>query len=73
MATEWEDALVFIDSSVVKAHRAAAEQIKVYAVLNALGRPLRLTISGEQLNDNKMIDCLLNWSKPPLAIAADKA
>lgn len=28
---------------------------------------------GGQLHDSKMIDCFLNWSKPPLAIVADKA
>lgn len=41
--------------------------------LDASGRPLRLAISGGQLHDSKMIDCFLNWSKPPLAIVADKA
>lgn len=34
---------------------------------------LHLAISGGQLHDGKMIDCFLNWSKPPLAIVADKA
>ncbi|MEQ8393146.1 MAG: IS5 family transposase [Thalassospira sp.] len=46
---------------------------KVHAAVDVLGRPLRLAISGGQLHDSKMIDCFLNWSKPPLAIVADKA
>lgn len=46
---------------------------KIHAAVDASGRPLRLAISGGQLHDSKMIDCFLNWSKPPLAIVADKA
>ncbi|MEQ5777144.1 transposase [Thalassospira sp. NFXS8] len=45
---------------------------KVHAVVYVLGRPLRLAISGGQLHDGKIIECFLNWAKPPLAIVVEK-
>ena len=41
--------------------------------VNAVGLPLRLTISGGQVHDSRMMDAFLDWEKAPLAIVADKA
>ncbi len=53
-ATECEDALIFIDSSIVKAHRAAAgakggswrRVLDAHAAVDHRGRPLRFEIAG---------------------------
>lgn len=46
---------------------------KVHAAVDALGRPLRLDITGAQTHDSKAFDAFLDWEQPPLAIVADKA
>jgi transposase len=88
LAHERKDSLIFIDSSIVRAHRAAAgskgelaegigrsrggRTSKVHAAVDEYGRPLRLEISGGQLHDSQMMDAFLDWDKEPLAIVADK-
>ena len=65
LASEVKDSLIFIDGSIVKAHRAAA--------VDEYGRPLRLVISGGNVHDSQMFDAFVDWKEEPLAIVADKA
>jgi len=46
---------------------------KVHAAVDALGRPLRIDITGAQTHDSKAFGAFLNWEEPPVAIVADKA
>jgi len=41
--------------------------------VDAKGRPHRLEITGGHVHDSQVMDAFLNWTKPPLAIVADKA
>lgn len=46
---------------------------KVHAAVDALGRSLRIGVTGDQTHDNTAFESFQNWQEPPLAIVADKA
>ena len=88
LAHQNEDSLFFIDSSIVKAHRAAtgargelAQDIgrsrggrtsKVHAVVDESGRPRHLIITGGQVHDSQVMIDLLNGAGKSKAVVADK-
>ena len=37
------------------------------------GRPLRIEVTGGHVNDSQVMDVVLDWEQPPLAMVLDKA
>ena len=89
LALQSRDSLYLIDSTVVKAHRAASgakggknqaigvsrggRTTKIHAVVDSKGRPLSFTVTGGQVHDSQVVEEILNTPRSPLAITADKA
>ncbi|HUI94001.1 MAG TPA: IS5 family transposase [Chitinivibrionales bacterium] len=89
LASKSRDSLYLIDSTVVKAHRAASggkgeknqaigisrggRTTKIHAIVDSKGRPLSFTVTGGQVHDSQVVEEILNTPRPPLAVTADKA
>ena len=83
------DSLYLIDSTIVKAHRAASGQrgeknqaigisrgartTKIHAVVDSKGRPLSFMVTGGQVHDSQVVEEILNTPRSPLAVRDDKA
>ena len=46
---------------------------KIHALVDSKGRPLNFIVTGGQVHDSQVVGEVLDTSKPPLAVAADKA
>jgi hypothetical protein len=46
---------------------------KTHAVVDTKGCPLDLTVTGGQVHDSQVVEEVLNTTRPPLAVSADKA
>ena len=89
LASKSRDSLYLIDSTIVKAHRAASVErgeknqaigisrggrtTKIQAIVDSKGRPLSFTVTGGQVHDSQVVEEILNTPRPPLAVTADKA
>ncbi len=89
LASKSRDSLYLIDSTIVKAHRAAsgakggrkirrsasaaAVDPKIHAIVDSKGRPLNFTVTGGQVHDSQVVGDVLDTPRPPLAVTADKA
>ena len=89
LASKSRDSLYLIDSTVVKAHRAASggkgeknqaigvsrggRTAKIHAIVDSKGRPLSFTVTGGQVHDSQVIEEMLITPRSPLVITADKA
>ena len=89
LAAKSRDSLYLIDSTIVKAHRAAAAQkgeqkqaigisrggrsTKIHAIVDSKGRPLNFTVTGGHVHDSQVVGEVLDTPRPPLAVTADKA
>ncbi|MGO8865951.1 MAG: IS5 family transposase [Alphaproteobacteria bacterium] len=89
LASKSRDSLYLIDSTIVKAHRAASgakgeknqaigisrggRSTKIHANVDSKGRPLNFTLTGGQVHDSQVVEEVLDTAKAPLAVAADKA
>ena len=89
LASRSRDSLYLIDSTIVKAHRAASggkggRKIRRSASAVAVGhenpchrrwqRPsTEFHVTGGHVHDSQVVDEVLNTPRPPLAVSADKA
>jgi transposase len=89
LASKSRDSLYLIDSTIVKAHRAASggkggeksgdrhqpgrPNYENPAIVDSKGRPLSFTVTGGQVHDSQVVEEILNTPRSPLAITADKA
>jgi Transposase DDE domain len=89
LASKPRDSLYLIDSTVVKAHRAASGAkggeksgdgvsrggriTKIHAVVDSKGRHLNFTVTGGQVHNSQVVEEILTTLRSPLAITADKA
>ena len=46
---------------------------KIHALVDSKGRPLNFTVTGGQVHDSQVVGDVLDTSRPPLAVTADKA
>ena len=84
LASKSRDSLYLIDSTIVKAHRAASgakggadqaigisrggRSTKIHAVVDSKGRPLNFIVTGGQVHDSQVVEAVLNTPSPPLAV-----
>ena len=89
LAAKSRESLYLIDSTIVKAHRAASgakggakpgdryqsrwSLHETHAIVDSKGRPLKFAVTGGQVHDSQVVGDVLDTPKPPLAITADKA
>ena len=86
LAAKSRDSLYLIDSTIVKAHRAASGargsktrrsvSVAVVAPRKSMPssiRPPNFAVAGGQVHDGQVVGDVLDTPKPPLAITADKA
>ena len=89
LAAKSRDSLYLIDSTIVKAHRAASgakggrririgisrggRTTKIHAVVDGKGRPLNFSVTGGQVHDSQVVEQVLNTPRSPLVVTADKA
>ena len=45
---------------------------KIHAIVDSKGRPLNFTVTGGEVHDSQVVDDMLETSRPPLAVTADK-
>src|ERR1700692_4278630 len=87
-AAKSRDSLYLIDSTIVKAHRAASgtkggnqaigisrggRSTKIHAVVDSKGRPLNFTVTGGQVHDSQVVGDILDTPRPPLANTDSRA
>jgi len=83
LASKSHDSLYLIDSTIVKAHRAASgakggssrggRSTKIHAIVDSKGRPLNFAVTGGQVHDSQVVGDVLDTPRRPLAVTADKA
>src|SRR5262245_60254471 len=89
LAAKSRDSLYLIDSTIVKAHRAASgakggeesghwhqpwwADHEIHAVVDGKGRPLNFIVTGGQVHDSQVVEDVLNTPRSPLVVTADKA
>ena len=88
LVAQSRDSLYLIDSTIVKAYRAASgakggqnqmigvspggRSTKIHAVVDSKGRPLNIILTGGNVHDSQVVEEVLDTPHVPYAVTADK-